>query len=44
MHDIVYRDVLVGWELLGDERDFADVLIVTAKIFRDLRKNLFPSF
>ena len=29
--DVAYWDVLVGWELLGDERDSTYVFIVAAK-------------
>ena len=42
--DVAYWDVLVGWELLGDERDSTNVFIVAAKVFGELRQNLLPSF
>ena len=40
---VVYWDVLVLRELLGDDGDFADVFIVAAKVFGDFREDLFPS-
>ena len=44
IYDVIYWDVFVGWELLGDEGDFTNVFIVAAVVFGDIRQNLLPSF
>ena len=41
---VVYWDVLVMWELLGDDGNLADVFVVAAEIFGDFGEHLFPSF
>ena len=42
--NVTYWDVLVLGELLGDERDFAYVFVVAAKVFGDFGEDLMPSF
>ena len=41
---VVYWDVFVMWELLGDDGYLADVFVVAVEIFGDFGKDLFPSF